>query len=569
MKFSYIDATEFKDSLIAWGRESDGTLREEVFPLSDFLYAYTKDNTGNATMKDLWGNPMRKVGFDDKWEFREWCKTRFDLSESDVPPAYKLLLDKFHDAPSDSPYNVLFYDIEVDFDLDDGNGYPTPENPFGEINSFQAFDAAKQCYVMFIPDHLQGKIAMSDKEFPVEVHFTTDERDMLLSIADYIEHVDVLTGWYTKGFDLPYIMERAIKVLGEKEAKLLFCRGGFPAKRRDFVNDFGKDVWDWTLVGRQHSDMMEMYKKFIPGEKTSFSLNAVCEEDLGMTKDDYDGDLGSLYRENPQKFYDYALQDVRLLRLLDKKHQIIRLAMTLARANCVFLSDITGSVKMIETGFIKFCHERGVVLPDKKSSEKEKFPGAIVYDTIAGRHGAVMTVDLTALYPAAMRMLGLSTETYIGQLLNEYDDYVAVMTRKNQVVELKLVESGEVIQILASDLETEIRASGYCLSAAGTLFNGEMGLLSQYVEDRFNTRLAYQKMKKDFYAAGDFEQSDTADLFQKVIKIVCNSLYGCISNAHFRLYDLQLAKSITLTGQVISKWQAYKANDYVNQMSSI
>lgn len=564
--YSYIDAVEFKDSIVVWGRDNTGELITEKFPLSDYLYAYIKDNAGTATMKDLWGTPMKKVSFEDKWDFRDWCKTRKGLSESDVPPVYKMLLDVFSDAPTDSPYNTLLYDIEVDFDLDEGRGYPTPKNPYGEINLFQAFDVHRQLYVLFMNDKLRGVVHLTDEDHPVEVHYVTDERDLLASVADYIQHVDIMCGWYTNGFDLPYIMERAIMLFGEKTAKSMFCRDGFLAKRREFVNDFGDEVWEWTLVGRQHLDMMELYKKFIPGEKTSFSLNAVAESDLGETKDEYDGDLGTLYRENPQAFCNYGLQDVRLLNKLDDKHQIVRLAVALARMNCVKFGDVTGSVKPIETGFIKFCHEKGIVLPDKRDTVREDFPGAVVYDTIAGRHGWAMTVDLTALYPSAMIMLGLSSETLVGQLEGGYEDYIAVMTKQDTVVSFALEETGETFDITASELEQEIRENGYTISANGSVFNGCFGLLSEYVQDRFMLRKHYQRLKKEALDVGDIKLSDTHDLYQKVIKIVCNSLYGCISNAHFRLFDIRLAKSITLTGQVISKMQMAYANDLINKL---
>ena len=567
MNHSYIDAYETKNYIVVWSRDKNGELVEEDYPLEDFLYAYMPNNSAKQTpMADLFGNQMKRVDFTNKWEFKDWCKTRTDLCESDVSPMYKVLLDRFSDAPTDAPYNVLFYDIEVDFDLEDGNGYPTPENPFGEINLFQMFDLSRKRYVIFLYDHLKDKVSLSDDEFPVELRFVSSERELLMEVAEYIEHIDVMAGWYTSGFDLPYIMERAIRIFGEKRALSLFCRNGYDAKKREFVNDYGQDVWEWTLVGRQHLDMQALYKKFIPGEKKSFSLDAVCEEDLGEKKHDFDGDLGELYRENPQEFCVYGKKDVYLLYKLNNKHQLIMLAMLLARINCVYARDVTGSVKPIETGFLKFCHERNIVLPDKQGKPKEDFPGAIVYDTISGLHKKMMTVDLTALYPSAMIMLGLSTETFVGQLKGGYLDYISVMNKEDKYVVFVLEDSKEEITVLASDLEQEIRENGFTISAFGSVFDGRLGLLSEYVQDRFNLRVHYQKLKKQAANDGNKELADTYDLFQKVIKIVCNSLYGCISNAHFRLFDIRLAKSITLTGQVISKYQAYKSNELLEQL---
>lgn len=571
MNYSYVDAVEFKDSIVVWGRDKSGNLITDKLPLEDYLYAYIKDNTGNATMKDMWGVPVRKVSFDDKWAFRDWCKTRTSLCESDVPPVYKMLLDTFSTAPADAPYNTLLYDIEVDFDLEEGRGYPTPKNPYGEINLFQAFDTKHNKYVMFMNEALQNVVSLQDKDYPVEIHYSRCEAELLEDVAHFIQHVDIMCGWYTNGFDLPYIMERAIMLFGEKTAKSMFCRDGFMAKRRDFVNDFGDDVWEWTLVGRQHMDMMELYKKFIPGEKTSFSLDAVCEADLGETKESYDGDLGSLYRENPQKFCEYGLQDARLLKKLDDKHQIVEIAVNIARSSCVKLSDVTGSVKVIEHDLMKFCHERGIVLPDRQVREKEKYDGAVVYDTIAGRHGWSFSLDIRSLYPFCMILLGLSPETMIMQCAGEYEDYVHIMSRDDSKGEItvELLDTSEEFKCLPSELESIIRENGYTISGNGTIFNGSMGILASYVSEGFRLRSEYKKLMKKAKEEGDSHAEELYDLKQRVVKVArLNAVYGASGNEAFRLFSLRMAKSITLTAQVVSKFQSITTNDVLEEVKA-
>lgn len=569
MDYSYIDAVETRDHLIVWCRGEDGELFKEKYPLSDYLYAYAPDNTGSPDMLDMWGEPVRKVSFSDKRKFRDWVKTRDNLCESDVRPVYKMLLDKFSEAPKNSPYNTMYYDIEVEVDLESGRGYPTPNNPYGEVNLFQAFDASKKKYVIIMNQSLRGQVSLSDPEFPVEIVYVKDERDMLHAISEVIEDIDVLAGWYTKGFDLPYLMVRAQIVLGEDVASKLFCRDGFSATSREFIDEYGEERVEYTLVGRQHLDMQELYKKFIPGEKTSFSLNAVCSDDIGEEKMEYDGDLGELYRENPQLFCEYGLRDVHLLRKLDAKHQIILLASTSARNNCVFFGDVTGSVRPIEMGLMKFCHAHGVVLPDKKDNEKEKFPGAIVYDTVAGRHRKVFTIDLSGLYPSTMIMLGLSPETFIMQLEGGESDYRKVMTRSDAIVKLQILNRGsveEVVECHAHEVESLIRENGYTISGSGSIFNGELGWLAKFVQTGISLRKEYQKKSKDAFAAGDTYTGELYDLYQKVVKIGNNSVYGATGEASFRLFDLRMSMSITLTARLISKHQAIYANALVNQL---
>ena len=571
MDYSYIDVTDNKEHVVVWCRDMSGKLIKKEYPIEDFLYCFTISNTGETGYKDIYGAPLRKVSFKDKWEMRDYRNSHDDLCESDVQPSYKALLDMFADAPSNAPYNVLYYDIENDFDLSDGRGYPLPSNPFAPINSFQFYDSNTKTY---------GLVYVCDKPFKepvdpdggeIELIKCRDERDLILTIANLLDvlDVDIMTGWNVDGYDLPMIMARASILFGESQAKTMFCRNGFPARKREYVDDFGGDAVKWTLVGRQHLDMMELYKKFIPSEKKSFSLSNVCTEDLGVDKVNYDGDLGELYRENPEKFFEYAFWDAKLLRMLDEKHEIIRLAVTLARMNCVKPSDVTGAVKPIESGIMKYAHKDGVMLPDKKDNSKEKFEGAIVYDTVAGRHGWVSTIDLNQLYPATLMMLGLSPDTMIMELDDGYDDYVRVMSKSDDIIGVRILDRGveaEYVEIKASELESIIRENGYTVSAAGIVFSGEFGFLARYVKYVTDQRSVYKNKMKEAMNANNKYEYELNNLYQKVIKILANSIYGCSGEVSFRLFDLRLSRSITLTARIISKWQAWKGNDVINQL---
>lgn len=561
----YIDVCEYKGEIHAWERDEEGTLSHIKAPATDYLYLFVRDNTGRGQYNDIYGNSHKEVRFTDKKKMADYADLKGDTCEADIKPDYRFLLDNYPMINATTSVNIGYFDIEVDFDLSEGTGYPTPTNPFGEINSISIFDTYRQQYAMFIPDEFQDKIQLHDEEFPVEIHWCNSEREILLAFSNYIEPIDILSAWFGDGFDIPYIMARAKLLFGERQALTLFSRNGVPASSREYVNAYGEDAIKWSLHGRIHLDLQELYKKFNPGEKPSFKLDAICEEELGMNKVEFEDDLGTLYRENPQKFFDYSLHDARLLYLLDRKLQMIALATMMAREMRAKLSDVTGSVKIIEQGFTMFCRQNGnVVLPSKKKTEKEPFPGAIVYDTIAGLHKWLFTIDLTALYPSVMIMLGLSTENYIMQCMNRYEDYISVMTKKPVPIQVKLVGTGEEVSILASELEEIIRESGYTISANGSVFDGSFGLLAMFVKFVFMTRKQFQAKKKE---AATPEEANKYDMYQKVYKITANSLYGCITNENFRLYDIELGRSITMSAQVISKIQANVANELVNQLA--
>lgn len=560
----YFDVTEFEGNIYRWGRDESGELIFDKHPTEDYTYLYMIDNTlEEPEAKSLYGDPLRRVFFDNKYEMRQFAERREKyVFESDVHPVYRFIGDNFRNTPQ-TTYNVSYYDIEVDFNLEDGNGFPTIQDPFGEINSIQCFDSFLQCFVMFIPSVFHGIIHL-EAELPVEIIWCDTERDLLKAFAEYLDHVDILTAWFGAGFDLPYIIERACLLFGDETAEKMFCRNGIPAKRRDFVNAYGEEVWDWKLSGRVHLDMMELYKKFKPGERSSFSLDSVCEDELGENKVEFEDDLGSLYRENPQKFYEYGLQDARLLKLLDGKNEIIRLAMAMSHQMCALPTDVTGSVKIIECGLIKHCREKfNMVLPNRDAKLKESFPGALVYETVKGRHGWVFTIDLTGLYPHTMMMLGLSLENFLLQGERGYDDYVAIITKSDEVIKLREVRSGDIISLTGAEAEEVIRENGYTISANCSIFDGSMGVLSDFVETIVETRSVHKKLMKE---AKTKEEENLNDLYQKVFKILGNSLYGCITNASFRLFNIDLGKSITLTGQMISKFQATTSNDLINKL---
>lgn len=565
---SYIDVAQYKDEVHVWERGIDGNLTKSTHSVGEFTYCFIPDNKGNGGFKDIYGTPYRKVSFANQFEMRDFVTTRpsDDVCESDISPSYKAIQELYHDTDASSPMNIGLFDIEVDFDLKDGKGYPRPENPYGEINSIQIYDKTNHRYIMFIPDHLKNVINLTDtvENIPVKIFWTMTERDMLSKFAS-LDFIDLYSGWFSDGFDLPYLIKRAEKLFGEKQAKTMFCRDGFKFHSRKFLDGYGNESEKYTLVGRQHVDFMELYKKFNPGQKPSFSLDAICEfEEVGK-KIQYEdeGDLGTLYRENPQKFYEYALHDVRLLKDLDRKLGIMDLAIMLARMSLVKVADVTGAVKPIEQNLIKYCRNNGnIVLPNKRENEATKIPGAIVYDTVPGVNSWTISVDLTALYPSTMMMLGLSNETATLQCADRGNDYWNIAARSEKQIELIDRRSGSVETMTAREVSDFIRENGFVISGNGTIFDGTSGLLAKFVSDIVTKRKFHQKISK---TSDEPEEARINDLIQKVLKINANSVFGCTCEKSFRLFDPDIASSITLTAQAISKHQAVAANEIIEK----
>jgi DNA polymerase elongation subunit (family B) len=573
MDKSYIDVhhNPYEGQIHVWTRDKSGKLEYEVVSDADYLYLFVPDNTGKTEFVNMKRKPMKKLYFDNLRELHDYGKHYPNVHESDVPIEYKYILDNFINAPFDCPINIGFYDIEVDFDLNEGRGYPSIRDPFGAVNAISLFDLHKKKYVMLTLSALDD-LDLKDADFPVETRQFLSEKELLRFFCDkVVKDIDILVAWNGDAFDLNYIMERLIVLFGEKDAVRMLCRDGQKAIKKEFTNEFGEEIWKWRLVGRNHADMMLLFKKFHPSSQESFSLNSICEKYLGMEKIDYDGDLGELYRENPHKFFEYSLHDTRLLVELDKSQQIMKLAIGMTRNACVFLHDALGAIKLIETDFIKFCRKKGnIVLPDKITHKKQSYDGAIVYDTIAGLHNWIFGVDLRSLYPFTMIMLGLSPETMVMQCSGGYEDYIHIMTKNDSYgeIEIEIIDTGEFAKIKPSELYEIIIESGMTISANGTIFDGSLGLLAEYAQEGFNLRAHYKKLKKEAEKIGDDLMAAVYDLYQLIAKIKINSIYGATGNEFFRLFDIRLAQSITLSAQIVSKQQAYSANYFLDELAA-
>lgn len=569
-KYCYIDAVVEDSEIIVWCRNEDGELFTMRYPITDWSFCYHLSNDSNATsFKDLHNRPLRRVDFPTPFHMKQWVDGKENISYSEISPQYKVLIEEFINTKPlidyDAPVNYLLYDIETDFNLRDGNGYPLPENPHGMVNLIQAWHSVHKCY--HVITMIEGiELVDLDEGNEVKVHVVSNEEEMLLAFAELLHDVDFFAGWFTNGYDMPYIMERAKMLFGTDYALRMFSRNGIAASTRTFFDENGNERTEYGFAGRIHGDMQELYKKFIPKSRTSWSLDSVCEDDLNEIKLEYEGNLGDLYREDPQTFHEYGLRDAYLLKRLNDKHTFIELAITLARMSGIRFSDVTGSVKTIESGLIRYALDKGIMLPDRKHSDHANFAGAIVYDTVEGRHDWSFTIDLSGLYPSIINMLGLSPETVIGHLMGGFDDYIKVVTQSDEPVQLVIEGEYSSTELPAKEIYNILIAEGWVISAAGVIFNGEMGLLAEYVMSLGANRKIHQKRMKE---ASDPVEISREDRFQQVYKLYGNSVYGCIGNEFFVLFDVRLAASITLSAQIVSKHQASMLNDILCDMDAV
>jgi DNA polymerase elongation subunit (family B) len=182
------------------------------------------------------------------------------------------------------------------------------------------------------------------KEFPNTILFET-EYEMLDTFLDIIQDADVLSGWNSEGFDMPYTVNRIIKTLSKEDTRRLCLWDQFPKKRE--YEKYGKNAVTYDLVGRVHLDSLELYRKYTYEERHTYRLDAIGEMEIGESKTVYEGTLDQLYNNDFRKFIEYNRQDCALLDKLDKKLKFIDLANTVAHENTVLLQTTMGAVAVL------------------------------------------------------------------------------------------------------------------------------------------------------------------------------------------------------------------------------
>ena len=185
------------------------------------------------------------------------------------------------------------------------------------------------------------------------------------TFLDLIQDADILSGWNSEGFDIPYTTMRINRVLSKDDTRRLCLWGQYP-KQRTFER-FGAENLTFDLIGRVHMDYMQLYRKYTYEERHSYSLDAIGEyEDIG-SKVAYEGTLDQLYNKEFEKFIDYNRQDTMLIARLDKKLRFLDLANELAHDNTVLLPTTMGAVAVTEQAIINEAHNRGMIAPNRRS----------------------------------------------------------------------------------------------------------------------------------------------------------------------------------------------------------
>jgi DNA polymerase elongation subunit (family B) len=588
---SYIDAI--------WDRDNDRVRVVERDPKKGRIFIdypakyqfYYPDNKGKY--RSIYGDSLSKVTCKTFKDFVKEQKihSSHKLFESDINASFRVLEENYlgKDAPK---LHVAFFDIEVDFDPE--RGYASPDDAFMPITAISVhLQWLDTMVTLAIPPKTLTLEAAGElvKEFP-NTHLFESEAEMLDTFLNLIADADIISGWNSEGFDVPYTVNRVTKVLSKEDTRRFCLWDQFPKKRE--YEKYGKDAVTYDFHGRVHLDSLELYRKYTYEERHTYRLDAIGEMEVGESKTVYEGTLDQLYNNDFRKFIEYNRQDTALLDKLDKKLKFIDLANTLAHECTVLLQTTMGAVAVTEQAIVNEAHHRGLIVPSRPKRDEEannQAAGAYVAYPKKGLHDWIGSVDINSLYPSAIRALNMGPETIVGQLRQDYtqaeidakiakgssfaaawegkfgsNEYEFVMA-KDKANDITVDwESGDVDVLSGAQIYEMIYESNqpWMLSANGTIFTYETeGIIPGLLKRWYSERKDMQKKLKEAIEAGNKIEEEYWDKRQLVKKINLNSLYGAILNAGCRFFDKRIGQSTTLVGRQISRHMAAKINEII------
>jgi DNA polymerase elongation subunit (family B) len=584
---SYVDALydRQKDRIHVVERVN-GQREYREYP-ADYIFYY---DDPRGKFRTIFDTPVSRFNTRNSKEYHKELKVMSGtrLWESDINPIFRCLETNYLGATSPK-LHTAFFDIEVDFDPE--RGYSKPEDPFNPITAISVYlDWMDKLVTLVIPPKSYSRESAEEICSKFENCFLFErEEDMLNTFLDLIDDADILSGWNSEGFDIPYTTMRITRVLSKDDTRRMCLWGQYP-KQRTFER-FGAENITFDLIGRVHMDYMQLYRKYTYEERHSYSLDAIGEYELDERKVAYEGTLDQLYNRDFPKFIDYNRQDTMLIAKFDKKLRFIDLANEIAHDNTVLLATTMGAVAVTEQAIINEAHQRGMIVPNRKNrddKENTQAAGAYVAYPKKGMHEWVGAIDINSLYPSAIRALNMGPETVVGQLRPVMTDhyikekmdagasfadawenmfgsleYQAVMNLEAGTEITIDWESGGSDVLSAADVWRLIfeGREPWTLSANGTIFKYDMkGIIPGLLERWYAERKEMQAKKKTAETAEDIAFWDKRQL---VKKINLNSLYGAILNPGCRFFDQRIGQSTTLTGRIIAKHMDSHVNEAI------
>ena len=562
MSFYYTNVNVAGDSVLFRGIKDGKRIRQKI----KYKPRFWVNGSGDSVWKTLEGIPVHEMKFESIRDARNFLKQYESVQNFKIYGLNRydcaFISDHF---PNDFDWDVNHVCIAyLDIEVGSENGFPSPDRASETITAISV-EISGTMYVFGCED-------FNNNSDNVKYFKCSDEFELINKFLDLWSHFypDIVTGWNTKFFDIPYLVNRIHRLFGDDSTQAIALSPWGRVNPYEVMFKNKKEVC-YDIVGVSELDYYELYRKYSSNpNQESYKLDHICSVELGERKVDYSeyANLHQLYRLDYQKFIEYNIRDVELVKKLEDKLRLIELALTLAYDAKANYDDVFSQVRMWDTIIYNALKKKHVVIPPKsKNVKKDQYAGAYVKDPILGMHNWVASFDLNSLYPHLIMMYNLSPETLIEH--SDYDGEIHELIKQNVSVD----------RLLFQYIDTRaLKNKKVSLTPNCQFFSIEkQGFLSELMETMYEDRAMYKKKaidaKKKLQTSTSV--SERIDLEKQISKynniqlakkVTLNSAYGAIGNSFFRFFDVRIAEAITLSGQLAIKWIEKKLNDHLNKI---
>ena len=539
----YTNVLQFGNSLLVREVDEKGQRIKKRVQYLPTLFDLCNKKTGYVTLD---GKHVLPHQFDSIKDAKDWYESRKDqgIVYGNTQYAYTYISDMYPKRVQWDKDKLLIATLDIEVECE--NGFPSVK------------EAAESMLSITMKNHqnkqtlVWGLHEFQNYRDDVTYIQCKDEADLLIKFSDEWARClpDIVTGWNTEFFDIPYLCNRMKQLFGEDFLKKLSPWGKVIERE---LYKMGRQHQTYNIQGVAHLDYFDLYRKFTYSAQESYRLDHIAKVELGEQKDGNPFDtFREWYTKDYQSFIEYNIQDVELVDKLEDKMRLIELCLTMAYEAKVNYTDVLGTVRYWDILIYNHLRAKNVVIPQKKDHEKvEQFEGAYVKDPQVGMHKWVMSFDLNSLYPHLIMQYNISPET----LVNSGAD----------------IEKELVNKILDGKVKNDTK---HCMTPNGAFFRKDVkGFLPEIMENMYNDRVKYKKLMLE--AQQEYENTKDKSLLKDISrynniqmakKISLNSAYGAIGNNWFRYFDLLVATAITTSGQLSIRWIEKSLNIYLNKI---
>jgi len=557
MSSFYTNVSLSRNDILLRGYENGQRVQHRV-PYKPYMFVPSK--LGDSPYRNLKGKKYDRVDFASPSDARDFIRRYSDVTGFDIHGlanfVYLYINDSYNSDIDYDPTIISLVNIDIEVAAD--QGFPNIQTADKEITAITM--KKDSTYVVLGC----GDYTNANSELDIKYIRCKDETELLLKFLDVWRSKsfspDVVTGWNVEMFDIPYIVNRIKRVLGEQMAKKM---SPWELLEEKVITIAGNEYQAYTPVGISTLDYLQLYRKFSFTMQESYKLDHICHIELGERKMDYSEyeSLFDLYKKNYQLFIEYNIRDVDLVGRLEDKLKFIEQVYAIAYDGKVNYQDAFTSVRMWDIIIHNYLLSQKIVIPSLKVGDKERqIIGAFVKDPKVGMHKWVVSFDLNSLYPHLIMQYNISPETLAGQ--------ISTLGGEEGVDKIMNGYLNE------PSIRNQLESDNITIAATGCLFDKDyQGFLPKLMERMYNDRVGYKTKMIDAKKAYELDHSyDNEKLIaryhnmQLAKKIQLNSAYGALSNQYFRWFDPRLAESITLSGQLSIKWIEREMNKYLNKL---